>query len=134
MTSVVSTDDGYIYAIKNRTAARLGGRAFLCPPAGQNLPVRILTMANQLENLTRRNFLSGTAGAISGAVLLPGMPELEQMAQALHDAVGRYSDEGGHVQVCADGCSLNLDVDNLRSCSVDEIQQLLSPLYQGGAS
>ncbi len=87
-------------------------------------------MANEV---TRRSFLSGTAGAISGAVLLPRMPELEQMAQALYDAVGQYSDEGGHVQVCADGCSLNLDVDNLRSCSVHEIQDLLSPLF-GGAS
>lgn len=101
-----------------------------------------IKITDRIVSVTRRGFLSRTAGAIaaSGAAILPlgkvqaRMPELEQMAQALHDAVGRYSDEGGHVQVCADGCSLNLELDNLRSCSVDQIQDLLRPLYQGGAS
>ena len=97
-------------------------------------------MATQLENVTRRNFLSGTAGAIatSGATLLPQgeMPKIEQMAQALHNAVGRYSNEGGpsHVEVCSEDRSITLEMEILRPCSVNEIQDLLMPLYQGGAS
>ncbi len=100
-------------------------------------------MAIQLENVTRRNFLSGTAGAISGAVLLDRgaatekTPKLEQMAQALHEAVGQYSDEGGptHVEVCSplDERSILFEMEILRPCSVHEIQDLLSPLF-GGAS
>ena len=53
-------------------------------------------------NVTRRNFLSGTAGAIATGAAV-SMPQeavadlnepisLEQMAHALHEAVGRYSD------------------------------------------
>ncbi len=102
----------------------------------------ITQIANQLKNLSRRNFLSGTAGAIatSGATLLPQakMPKIEQMAQALHNAVGRYSDEGGpsHVEVCSpvEDRSITFEMEILRPCSVHEIQQLLMPLYQGGAS
>ena len=91
---------------------------------------------------TRRNFLSGAAGAIvTGAAVLPQsqvkLPELEQMAQALHDAVGRYSDEGGptHVEVCSplDDRSIMFEMEILRPCSVHEIQDLLMPLF-GGAS
>ena len=99
-------------------------------------------MATQLNNVTRRGFLSGTAGAIatSGAALLPQgkMPKIEQMAQALHNAVGRYSNEGGpsHVEVCSpvEDHSITFEMEILRPCSVDEIQQLLMPLYLGGAS
>ncbi len=97
-------------------------------------------MATQLENVSRRNFLSGTAGAISGAVLLPQakMPKIEQMAQALHNAVGRYSDEGGptHVEVCSplEARSITFEMEILRPCSVHEIQDLLTPLYQGSTS
>ncbi len=101
-----------------------------------------IKIRDNIVGVTRRGFLSRTAGAIaaSRAAILPLgevqviMPELEQMAQALHDAVGQNSDEGGHVQVCADGRFLNLEVDNLQPCSVHEIQDLLMPLYQGGAS
>jgi len=90
----------YIVAKTKGTIALAGDRAFLCPPAGHKSCEEII-MANQLENVTRRNFLSGTAGAIaaSGATLLSGeiqakMPELEQIAQALHEVAGQYSDIG----------------------------------------
>ncbi len=95
---------------------------------------------------TRRNFLTAAAGAIaiSGETLLPRgelqakTPELEQMAQALYDAVCRYSDEGGptHVEVCSpvEDRSITFEMEILRPCSVHEIQDLLMPLYQGGTS
>ena len=89
---------------------------------------------------TRRNFLSVAAGAIAtGAAVLPQseakIPELEQMAQALHDAVGRYSDEGGpsHVEVCSEDRSITLEMEILRPCSAHQIQDLLAPLFEGGA-
>ena len=97
-------------------------------------------MANQLKIVSRRNFLSRTAGAISGAVLLPrgNTPELEQMAQALHKAVGRYADEGGpsYVEVCSplEDRSITLEMEILRPCSVHEIQDLLMPLFKGAGS
>ena len=90
---------------------------------------------------TRRNFLTAAAGAIviSGENLLPRkevqakMPELEQMAQALHNAVGQYSDEDGptHVEVCSplDERSVMFEMEILRPCSVHEIQDLLMPLF-----
>lgn len=87
-----------------------------------------------MKALNRRNFL---AGSIAALPLLPQSDQsLGEMASALHDAIAQFPDENvpTHVQVCADGHSLNLDVDNLRSCSVEEIQDLLRPLYQGGAS
>ena len=93
---------------------------------------------------TRRNFLTAAAGAIaiSGETLLPRgelqakTPELEQMAQALYDAVGRYPNEGGpsHVEACLEDRSITLEMEILRPCSVHEIQDLLMPLYQGDAS
>ena len=103
-------------------------------------------MANQLENVTRRNFLSGTAGAIaaSGAVLLSNGEaqtdtlELEQVAHALHQTVGRYSDRNAPVFAEAHlpprNPSLDFAMENLRYWSVDEIQHLLKPLFEGGAS
>ncbi len=102
----------------------------------------ITQIANQLKNLSRRNFLSGTAGAIatSGAALLPQgeMPKIEQMAHALHNAVGQYSDEGGpsHVEVCSplDGRCIMFEMEILRPCSVHDIQDLLIPLFEGGQS
>ncbi len=103
-----------------------------------------IKITDRIVSVTRRGFLSRTAGAIaaSGAAILPlgeaqaKMPELDQMAQSLHDAVGRYSDEGGptHVEVCSEDRSITLEMEILRPCSIHEIQQLLSPLYQGGAS
>lgn len=102
-----------------------------------------IKITDRIVSVTRRGFLSGTAGVISGAALLPNgevaaMSELEQMAQALHQAVGRYSDTNAPTQVRAysplTGRSLMFAMDCLRDCSVDEIQDLLLPLYQGGAS
>ncbi len=103
-----------------------------------------IKITNRIVRVTRRGFLSRTAGAIaaSGAAILPlgevqaKMPELEQIAQSLHDAVGRNSDEGGptHVEVCSEDRSITLEMEILRPCSVHEIQDLLMPLYQGGAS
>ncbi len=94
-------------------------------------------------NVTRRNFLSGTAGAISGAALLPtdhaveGLNKsisLEQMAHALHEAVGRYSDQNTsyHFGPCPldDKHPLIYSMERLRDCSVDDIQHLLKPLYE----
>ena len=100
-----------------------------------------------MKAVNRRNFLGGTAGAISGAVLLPAdnastglnqSPSLEQAAHALHETVGRYSDQ--HAPCLAVQASPVTDhglmyaMETLRSCSVDEIQHLLKPLFEGGAS
>ena len=104
-----------------------------------------IKITDRSVSVTRRGFLSGTAGAISGAVLLPNgevqaeISELEQMAHALHEAVGRYSDQNTPffaVQLCSGQMdhSLKFAMENLRDCSVDEIQALLRPLYQGGAN
>ncbi len=102
-------------------------------------------MATQLENVNRRVFLSGTAGAISGAALLPNgevqaeLSELEQMARALHKTVGRYSDQNAPsipVQAYSPRTRtpFMFALENLRACSVDEIQHLLKPLFAGSAA
>ncbi len=103
----------------------------------------ITQIANQLKNLSRRNFLSGTAGAIatSGAVLLSNGEaqadtlEMEQMAHALHEAVGRYSDRNApffsEPHLPPSDPSLNFVMENLRYWSVDEIHHLLKPLFEG---
>ncbi len=98
-------------------------------------------------NVTRRGFLSGTAGVIATGAAVP-MPQeaveglnksmsLEQMAHALHEAVGRYSDQNAsfHFGPCPldDKHPLIYSMGRLRDCSVDDIQHLLKPLY-GGAS
>ncbi len=92
---------------------------------------------------TRRSFLSGAAGVIATGAALQLEPDrsssLTEMASALHDAIGQFTDENlpSHVQVCADGRSLALEIEPLRDSSVDEIQHLLRPLYEnlqtGGA-
>ncbi len=60
----------------------------------------------------------------------------EQMARALHRAVGQYSNEDGpsHVQVYSplSDRSITLEMEILRSCSVQQIQRLLGPLFQAG--
>ncbi len=92
---------------------------------------------------TRRSFLSGAAGAIATGAALQLAPDkstsLKEMASALHDAIGQFTYENlpSHVQVCADGRSLELEIEPLQGCSVDEILEQLRPLYenlQGGAS
>ena len=106
-----------------------------------------MKLADQLGNVTRRGFLSGTAGVIatSGAALpLSGEADhassLEEMANALHDAVGRYCDQNTSFNL--EACSLDrwhplmYSMERLRDRSVDEIQHLLRPLYEnieGGA-
>ena len=106
-----------------------------------------MKFADCLGNVTRRNFLCGTAGVIATGAAVP-MPQeavegldksisLEQMAHALHEAVGRYSDQNAsyHFGPCPldNKHPLIYSMERLRDCSVDEIQHLLKPLY-GGAS
>ncbi len=88
---------------------------------------------------TRRGFLTGTAGAIAtGAAFQLAQDKsssLNEMASELHDAIGQFTDENlpSHVQVCADGRSLKLEIEPLRDCSVDEILEQLRPLYEGAS-
>ena len=105
-------------------------------------------ITGQIVHVSRRRFLSGTAGAIAatGATLLPQQTigadkpmSLEEMARALHEAVGRHSDRNDEFffeTYASDGCrsaSFGYAMENLRHSSVDEIQNLLRPLF-GGAS
>ena len=106
-----------------------------------------MKVTNRIGNVTRRNFLSGTAGAIAtgAAVSMPQeaveglnkLMSLEQMAHALHEAVGRYSDRNAPVisepHLSPMNPSLDFAMENLRYWSVDEIQHLLKPLFEGGA-
>ncbi len=89
---------------------------------------------------TRRSFLSGTAAAIATGAALQLAPDqsssIEEMASALHDVIGQFTDDNlpSHVQVCADGRSMNLEIELLRDCSVDEILEQLKPMFEGGTS
>ncbi len=107
-------------------------------------------ITGQIVRVSRRRFLGGTAAAIAttGAMLLPQQTiasdspvSLEQMAYALHEAVGRHSDrndefffktyaDDGHGRRSA---SFGYAMENLRHSSVDEIQCLLKPLFGGAA-
>ncbi len=86
---------------------------------------------------TRRSFLSGAAGVIATGAALQLEPDksssLREMASDLHDAIGQFTDENlpSHVQVCADGHSLQLEIEPLQDCSVDEILKQLRPLFEG---
>ncbi len=88
---------------------------------------------------TRRSFLSGAAGAIATGAALQLEPDksssLKEMASALHDVIGQFTDENlpSHVQVCADGRSMQLEIEPLWDCSVDEILEQLRPLYEGAS-
>ena len=88
---------------------------------------------------SRRSFLSGAVGAIAtGAALQLAADKsssLKEMTRALHDVIGQFTDENlpSHVQVCADGRSMELEIEPLRDCSVDEILEQLRPLYEGAA-
>ena len=94
-------------------------------------------MNNQV--VTRRGFLGKAAGvlAASAAVVVPvhlaQASKRVEMAMALHEAVSQLDDEYGpsHVQVCSDGQSLNLAMDVLHDSSVEEIEELLLPLFGG---
>ncbi len=77
--------------------------------------------------------ISNDQGAFDESYI-PKPPSLEQTAHALHDTVGRYSDKGAptHVRVWSPlgDQSLLYEMKTLRSCSVDQIQYLLKPLYE----
>ena len=85
---------------------------------------------------TRRSFISGAVGAIAtGAALQLAADKsssLKEMASDLHDVIGQFTDEHlpSHVQVCADGRSMKLEIEPLRDCSVDEILEQLRPLFE----
>ena len=103
-----------------------------------------MKLADCLGNVTRRRFLSGTAGVIAtgAAVAMPqeaveGLNKsisLEQMAHALHEAVGRYSDRNApffnQSRLPPKNPSLDFAMENLRHWSVDEIQYLLKSLFE----
>ncbi len=88
---------------------------------------------------TRRSFLSGAAGVIAtGAAFQLASDKsssLKEMASDLHGVIGQFTDENlpSHVQVCADGRSLKLEIEPLRDCSVDEILEQLEPLFEGAS-
>ncbi len=99
----------------------------------------ITEITDRIVSVTRRGFLgkAGNVLAASAATVVPlQLAKAEssnkaEMAKALHDAIGQFTDENlpSHVQVCADGRSLQLEIEPLRDCSVDEIQDLLQPLF-----
>ncbi|MCH7752632.1 MAG: hypothetical protein IH898_10820 [Planctomycetes bacterium] len=112
------------------------------------MTTKISKITGHIVGVSRRRFLSGTAGAIAttGATLLPEQTiasdqplSLEQMAHALHEIVGRYSDLHDAPNIEMPGPRLrsamfvNGTMEMLRYSSVEEIQRLLKPLL-GGAS
>ncbi len=141
----------YIVAQIKGTIALAGGRAFFCAclltiskgkiMANKSVESFMAGLEDQFKN--RRGFLTGaTAAIVTGAAfqLEPDKSSsLTKMASDLHDAIGQFTDDNlpSHVQVCADGRSLNLEVEPLRDCSVDEIENRLQALFgnfQDGAS
>ncbi len=106
--------------------------------ANKSVESYMAELKEQFKN--RRGFLTGAAGAIATGAALQLVPDksssLKEMASALHDVIGQFTDENlpSHVQVCADGRSLELEIEQLRDCSVDEILEQLRPLFEGGAS
>ncbi len=105
-----------------------------------------IKITDRIVSVTRRGFLGSTAGVIaaSGAAILPNgdvqaeISELEQMAHALHQAVGRHADRNvpffSESSNTYPDSSIKWALENLRYCSVDEIQHFLKPLFEGGAS
>ncbi len=91
-------------------------------------------LEDQFKN--RRGFLTGAAAAIATGSALQLTPDksssLKEMASELHDVIGQFTDDNlpSHVQVCADGHSLKLEIEPLRDCSVDEISKQLMALYE----
>ena len=103
-------------------------------------------ITGRIVGVSRRRFLGGTAVAIAttGVVLLPqqtvGSNEpisLEHAASALHEVVGRFSDQSAPFDLdrsapqSSRSTSLDYAMEHLRYCSVDEIQGLLKPLFGG---
>ena len=89
-----------------------------------------MKVADLTGNVTRRGFLSGTAGVIATGAAIPIPQEavdglnksisLEQTASALHDAIGRYSDQNAsyHFGPCPldDKHPLIYSMERLRDC------------------
>ena len=100
-------------------------------------------MAKEITNrvVSRRGFLGKVAGvlATSAAVVVPvhlaQASKRAEIARALHTAVSQFDDEYGpsHVQVSNDGQSLNLAMEVLHDSTVEEIEELLLPLFGGVA-
>ena len=93
-------------------------------------------MNNQV--VTRRGFLTKASGVLAASVVpiqLAQASKRADIARALHAAVSQFDDEYGpsHVQVCNDGRSLNLAMEVLHDSSVEEIEELLLPLFGGAA-
>ncbi len=94
-------------------------------------------LEDQFKN--RRGFLTGATAAIATGAAFQLEPDksssLKEMASALHDVIGQFTDENlpSHVQVCADGRSMQLEIEPLWDCSVDEILEQLRPLFEGAA-
>ncbi len=89
-------------------------------------------MNNQV--VTRRGFLTKASGVLAASVVpIQLASKRADIARALHTAVSQFDDENGpsHVQVCNDGQSLNLAMDVLHDSSVEEIEELLLPLFGG---
>ena len=125
------------------TIALVGGRAFfvrlLAISKGKIMAKEITEITDRIVSVNRRGFLSKAAGvlAASTAVVVPihlaQQSKREEMARALHEAVGQFNDDycPSHVQVCNDGQSLNLAVETIRENSVEEIEIQLLPLFGG---
>ena len=96
-----------------------------------------MTKQTATKVVTRRGFLGKAAGvlAASAAVVVPIhlASKRGEIAKALHEAVSQFDDDYGpsHVQVCNDGQSLNLATEVLHDSSVEEIEELLLPLFGG---
>ncbi len=91
-------------------------------------------MNNQV--VTRRGFLTKASGVLAASVVpiqLAQESKRSNIAKALHTAVSEFDDEYGpsHVQVSNDGQSLNLAMEVLQDSSVEEIEELLLPLFGG---
>ncbi len=102
----------------------------------------ITKITDRVVSVTRRGFLgkAGNVLAASTAVVLPihltRRSKREEMAKALHEAVGQFNEDTcpSHVQVCNDGQSISLAMDLLLDNSVEGIENLLLPLFEGGES
>ncbi len=110
------------------------------------MATNISKVTDRIVGVTRRGFL-GKAGrvlAVSAATVVPQQViasdepmSLEQMAHALHEIVGRYSDLHDAPNILMPGPTLrsamfvNGTMEMLRYSSVDEIQCVLKPLLGG---
>ena len=112
------------------------------------MAINISKVTDRIVGVTRRGFLgkAGTVLAVGAATVVPQQTmaaeeplSLEQMACALHEIVGRYSELHVAPNIQMPGPRLrsamfvNGTMEMLRGRSVNEIQCILKPLI-GGAS